>query len=97
MIYCEDVRVQHPHEYAMIAVDEEAEDRKAFNYPYGIGAMYKKQFVLGDKKKMMYPYVEQILKMIIKKILHKSRAELILKRFQEGFNSYNRELEGKIE
>lgn len=46
---------------------------------------------------MMYPYVEQILKMIIKKILHKSRAELILKRFQEGFNSYNRELEGKIE
>ena len=97
VIYCEDVRVQHPHEYAMIAVDEEAEDRKAFNYPYGIGAMYKKQFVLGDKKKMMYPYVEQILKMIIKKILHKSRAELILKRFQEGFNSYNRELEGKLE
>lgn len=93
VIYCEDVKVQHPHEYAMIAVDENAENRKAFNYPYGIGAMYKKQFVLGDKKKMIYPYVEQLLKMKVKKILHKSRAKLVLKRFQEGFDSYNKDFE----
>ena len=91
IVYWSDVKVQHPHEYASIAVDEKAEDRKAFNYSFGIGAMYKKQFVLGDKKKLLFPYIEQILKMTAKKALHKARSETTLRRFQEGFSSYCRD------
>ena len=80
--------MKHPHEYASIAVDEKAEDRKAFNYPFGIGAMYKKQFMIGDKNKMYFPYMEQMLKMTVKKAMRKARSETILKRFRDGFGSY---------
>jgi len=90
IVYWSDVKVQHPHEYASIAVDEKAEDRKAFNYPFGIGAMYKKQFMIGDKNKMCFPYMEQMLKMTVKKAMHKARSETILKRFQDGFGSYGK-------
>lgn len=92
VVYYPDVKVQHPHEHAIIAVDEDAEKRKAFNYPFGIGAMYKKQLKIGNKSKMIFPYTEQLLKMIIKKILHLTKSEIALKRFREGFNSYEGDL-----
>ena len=90
VVYWPDVKVQHPHEYASIAVDEKAEDRKSFNYPFGIGAMYKKQFMIGNKKEMFFPYIEQILKMTVKKAMRKARSETIIKRFQDGFASYRK-------
>ncbi len=90
VVYWPDVKVQHPHEYASIAVDEKAEDRKSFNYPFGIGAMYKKQFMIGNKKEMFFPYIEQILKITVKKAMRKARSETIIKRFQDGFASYRK-------
>ena len=91
IVYWKDVKVKHPHEYAVIAVDEAAEDRKAENYPFGIGAMYKKQFFVGNKRQLLLPYLEQKIKMHIKKVIRINRANVIAKRFEDGFNLYKEE------
>ena len=52
--------------------------------------MYKKQFMIGNKKEMFFPYIEQILKMTAKKAMRKARSETIIKRFQDGFASYRK-------
>jgi len=52
--------------------------------------MYKKQFMIGNKKEMFFPYIEQILKITVKKAMRKARSETIIKRFQDGFASYRK-------
>lgn len=90
-----DVKVTHPHEFAEIAVDEAALDRKAYSYPFGTGAMYRKQFMIGDKKRLLFPYTEQAVKMMIKRLLHMSRADIMCRRFWEGYDSYYRDKKEK--
>lgn len=90
ILHFKDVKVEHPHKYASIAVDENAEIKKANTYPYGIGAMYKKHFLMGYESKMIFPYIEQILKMYVKRMLGYENAEIIFKKFREGFSVYGK-------
>lgn len=90
-IYCSDVKVDHPHKNAKISNDESSEKRKVYNYSFGIGAMYRKQFAIGKTSKLVIPWMEQIIKNIVKNILHRKNAKTIRNRFMQGFKSYNLE------
>lgn len=89
VFYWPDVKVVHPHEHAVIAVDEDAENRKAQNYPFGIGAMFKKQLIAGNIE-VLLSLSEQIIKNLVKKLLKRKNADIILNRFIQGYKIYDR-------
>lgn len=90
-IYYRDIKVDHPHKDALIFKDESSEERKVYNYSFGIGAMYRKQFAIGKKSKLLIPWTEQLVKNTVKSILHRKNAKIVMNRFIQGFKSYSLE------
>ena len=90
-IYYRDIKVDHPHKDALIFKDESSEERKEYNYSFGIGAMYRKQFAIGKKSKLLIPWTEQLVKNTVKSILHRKNAKIVMNRFIQGFKSYSLE------
>ena len=60
--YYRDVRARHPHE-KLAANTLEADNKKKCSYNFGFGAMYEKQFCLGNGLNVFLPYMEKIIKM----------------------------------
>lgn len=90
-IYYRDIKVDHPHKDALIFKDESSEERKVYNYSFGIGAMYRKQFAIGKKSKLLIPWTEQLVKNTVKSILHRKNAKIVMNRFIQGFKYYSLE------
>ncbi|WP_293728565.1 glycosyltransferase family 2 protein [uncultured Phascolarctobacterium sp.] len=90
VFYWSDVKVVHPHENAIIAVDEDAENKKAQNYPFGIGAMYKKQLIAGNIE-VLFSLSEQIIKNLVKRLMKRKNADIILSRFIQGYKIYDKD------
>ena len=90
-IYYRDIKVDHPHKDALIFKDESSEERKVYNYSFGIGAMYRKQFAIGKNSKLLIPWTEQLVKNTVKSILHRKNAKIVMNRFIQGFKSYSLE------
>lgn len=90
-IYYRDIKVDHPHKNALIFKDESSEEHKVYNYSFGIGAMYRKQFAIGKKSKLLIPWTEQLVKNTVKSILHRKNAKIVMNRFIQGFKSYSLE------
>lgn len=88
VFYWSDVKVIHPHENAVIAVDQNAENRKAQNYPFGIGAMYKKQLINGNAE-VLLSLGEQILKNLFKRLMKRRNADIIMSKFIQGYKTYD--------
>ena len=94
VLYCSDVKVIHPHENAVIAVDQSAENRKVQSYPFGIGAMYKKQLINGNTN-VLLPLTEQLFKNFLKKIMKQKNSNIIMNRFIQGYKTYDANKIGK--
>lgn len=84
-----DVKAVHPHEHAQASVDSSAVARKAYSYPYGTGAMFKKHFQSAPLE-MLGPFSEQLIKDFVKVVLGREHSRTVLGRFVEGCRKYGR-------
>ena len=89
--YFSDIKAQHPHEKLAKSV-QAADVKKLLPYNFGIGAMYEKQFCLGNGFSVLFPYIEKIIKLKVKSLLY--RKEVFVKEkeaFWQGKKEYQRE------
>lgn len=86
VIHFKDVSAVHPHEKANAAVDERAKKRKAYNYPFGTGALYRKHW--NNHNKIILLFFEQLLRNVLKIVLNKDYSKITFKRFIEGYLDY---------
>lgn len=89
--YFSDVRAQHPHEKLAKSVPA-ADVKKKCSYSLGFGAMYEKQFCLGNGFNVLFPYIEKLIKLKVKCMLY--RKEEFAKEneaFWQGMKEYKRE------
>ena len=88
--YFSDVKAQHPHEkLAKTALI--ANIKKKCSYSFGFGAMFEKQFCLGNGFSVLFPFIEKIIKLKIKCLLY--RKEEFVKEneaFWQGMKEYKR-------
>lgn len=88
--YC-DVKAQHPHE--KLAANIPAVDiKKKCSYSYGFGAMFEKQFRLGNGMKVFPAFVEKVLRFKLKCLLY-GREDYVKEKeaFWQGMREYKRE------
>lgn len=71
--YFSDVKVQHPHERLAVNASQ-MNIEKSCSYSYGIGAMYEKQFCLGNGLAVLPALIEKILKSEVKCLLYRNEA-----------------------
>lgn len=71
--YFSDVKARHPHE-KLAAAAPQANAEKRASYNFGIGAMYEKQFLLGNGRAVLLAFVEKILKSVLKCLLYREEA-----------------------
>ena len=89
--YYSDVKAQHPHEKLAKSV-QAADVKKLLPYNFGIGAMYEKQFCLGNGFSVLFPYIEKIIKLKVKCLLYR-KEEFVKEKeaFWQGKKEYKRE------
>ena len=88
--YFSDVKVQHPHEKLAINAIQIDVPKKC-SYSYGTGAMYEKQFCLGNGFHVFLPFIEKIIKLKLKCLLY--RKEEFIKEnaaFWQGKKEYRK-------
>ena len=89
--YYSDVKVRHPHETRVKAAPV-TDIKKKCSYNFGSGAMFEKQFLLGNGFSVLFPYIEKIIKLEVKSLLY--RKEKFVKEkeaFWRGMKEYKRE------
>lgn len=86
--YYSDVKAQHPHEKLAANVPE-ADNKKKCSYSFGFGAMYKKQFCLGNGMKVFPAFFEKVLKLELKCLLYRKEDYAKEKEaFWQGMKEY---------
>ncbi len=89
--YFSDVKAQHPHEKLAKAAPAVGIEKKC-SYSFGFGAMYEKQFCLGNGIKVFPAFIEKVFKLKIKCLLYrKEDYEKEKEAFQRGKREYKRE------
>lgn len=88
--YYSDVKAQHPHEMLVKAVPA-VDVKKKCSYSFGFGAMYEKQFYLGNGFNVLFSYIEKIIKLKLKCILFRNEENVKEKEaFWQGKREYQR-------
>lgn len=88
--YYSDVKARHPHEKLAAAAPQMSAE-KSSSYNFGIGAMYEKQFLLGNGAAVFPAWIEKIVKSELKCLLHGNDACHKEKAaFWQGKREYNR-------
>ena len=88
--YYSDVKAQHPHE-KLVKVFPTVDIKKKCSYSFGFGAMYEKQFYLGNGLKVFPAFIEKILKLKLKCLLYRKEEYVKEKEaFWQGLKAYKR-------
>ena len=88
--YYSDVKVQHPHEKTVVPTQQIGIEKRC-SYSFGIGAMYEKQFRLGNSKNIFLPFVEMMIKLNVKCLLYRQEEYIKEKtEFWHGKKEYKR-------
>lgn len=89
--YFSDIKAQHPHK-KLANVTPVTDIKKKCSYSYGFGAMYEKQFIIGNGFNVLFPFIEKIIKMEIKCLLYR-KSEYVSEKeaFWRGKREYKKE------
>lgn len=88
--YYSDVKAQHPHEKLVMSAPA-VDGKKLLPYYFGVGAMYKKQFCIGNGYSVLFSYIEKIIKLKVKCLLYRKEEFAKEKEaFWRGIKEYKR-------
>lgn len=87
-VFYRNIKLEHPHKMAKRISRGDTNVDKMYRYAIGIGAMYRKQISVHKNYKVFFPFGEQLARHLIKTLLRKEYASVMLRGFIRGFTQY---------